>query len=141
MKAKIIVYYCLLESNRKKNLVLRPSVSCQVSCYVCYFISFQVMIQVFGHCLPQKLLSCQNSYAYIFLQKVMKAEDIKNRSKAMSMLSIETLCSLLKFVIQRMKYPDVMFCVFCQFFPGIALKSPILVTFLIDAQVMLSMEY
>lgn len=28
-------------------------------------------------------------------------------SKALSMISVDVLCSLLKFVIQRMKYPDV----------------------------------
>lgn len=39
-------------------------------------------------------------------EKIMIAENTETRSKAMSMLSMETLCTLLKFVLQRMKYPE-----------------------------------
>ena len=46
----------------------------------------------------------------VFLKKVIKAEDTNHRSKAMSMMSVDLLCTLLKFVVQRMKYSDVSFC-------------------------------
>jgi hypothetical protein len=39
-------------------------------------------------------------------EKIMKAENVETCSKALSMISVDVLCSLLKFVIQRMKYPD-----------------------------------
>jgi hypothetical protein len=56
----------------------------------------------------KRLVSNGNDFCCRF-QRVMKAEDKNNRSKAMSMVSVDMLCTLLKFVIQRMKYPDVSF--------------------------------
>ena len=40
-------------------------------------------------------------------QKVMSAEAVDTRSKAMKMITLDMLSTLLKFVVGRMKYPEV----------------------------------
>ena len=42
-----------------------------------------------------------------YFQKVMAAENQQTRSKAMEMVTLDTLCLLLKYVLQRMKFSDV----------------------------------
>ena len=42
-----------------------------------------------------------------FFQKIMRAECVDTRSKAMEMLTIEQLCTLLKYALERMKHAGV----------------------------------
>ncbi len=50
------------------------------------------------------------------LQTLMRAECTDTRSKAMSMLSVDQLCGMLRYVLQRMKHTTVSVFVVCVWF-------------------------
>ena len=62
-----------------------------------------------------------NSYVCI-LQKIMRAECVDTRSKSMEMLSIEQLCTLLKFALERMKHNGVSLINSFEFYLWLRLK-------------------
>ena len=49
----------------------------------------------------------QGSEYIVTLQKVMSAECIDTRSKAIQMLTLDQLCTLFKYAIERMKHEGV----------------------------------